>query len=32
MLSFDNSVSGYSMFITVGPSDTVDVSINANGI
>ena len=32
MLSFDNSVSGYSMFITVGGSDTVDVSINANGI
>jgi hypothetical protein len=30
MLSFNNSTSGYSLFITVGSSDTVDVSINAN--
>ena len=26
-LSFDNSVGGYSLFITVGSSDTVDVMI-----
>tara|TARA_R100001510_G_C7632272_1_gene190958 strand:+ start:968 stop:1318 length:351 start_codon:yes stop_codon:yes gene_type:complete len=32
MLSFDNSVAGFSMFITVGSSDTVDVIINANGV
>ena len=27
MLAFDNSLSGYSLYITVGSSDTVDVSI-----
>tara|TARA_R100000742_G_C4250222_1_gene68618 strand:- start:141 stop:482 length:342 start_codon:yes stop_codon:yes gene_type:complete len=27
MLSFDNSTGGYSLFITVGSSDTVDVLI-----
>tara|TARA_R100001377_G_scaffold61732_1_gene37693 strand:- start:552 stop:902 length:351 start_codon:yes stop_codon:yes gene_type:complete len=32
MLSFDNSVSGYSLFITVGSSDTVDVAISVNGL
>jgi hypothetical protein len=31
LLSFDNSTSGYSLFITVGSSDTVDVSVNASG-
>lgn len=30
-LKFDNSISGYSMFITVGSSDTVDVVINSVG-
>tara|TARA_R110002020_G_scaffold386128_3_gene596948 strand:+ start:1964 stop:2314 length:351 start_codon:yes stop_codon:yes gene_type:complete len=30
MLSFNNSISGFYLFITVGSSDTVDVSINAN--
>ena len=29
MLSFDNSDDGYGLYITVGGSDTVDVSINA---
>ena len=28
MLSFDNSSEGYGLYITVGSSDTVDVSIN----
>ena len=32
MLSFDNSISGYSLFITVGSGDTVDVAISANGV
>lgn len=27
MLSFNNSINGYSLFITVGSSDTVDVII-----
>ena len=27
MLAFDNSLTGYSLFITVGSSDTLDVSI-----
>ena len=27
MLAFDNSVSGYSLFLTVGSSDTLDVLI-----
>tara|TARA_R100001082_G_scaffold110648_1_gene91185 strand:- start:97 stop:438 length:342 start_codon:yes stop_codon:yes gene_type:complete len=27
VLAFDNSISGYSLFITVGSSDTVDVLI-----
>ena len=27
MLAFDNSSAGYSLFITVGSSDTVDVTI-----
>lgn len=30
-LKFDNSISGFSMFITVGSSDTVDVAISING-
>ena len=28
MLNFDNSTSGYGLFITVGSSDTVDIIIN----
>ena len=31
MLAFDNSVSGYSLFITVGSGDTVDVKIKTRG-
>jgi len=28
MLSFDNGSDGYGLYLTVGSSDTLDVSIN----